>query len=600
MQHLAALTEGWAAGVHLAALSFDAGARPDRLMRRLVETDRSLIDFLMSEVIDLQEPEMLQFLVTTAELGEFDAALCDAVLERSDSAEVLAAVRSANLFLVGLDGDGARYRYHHLFGEFLRARLRSVDAPRIPVIHRSAAAAFDGRGDLVNAIRHSLRAGDTAGALERLTTRIATATTLDDQSTAGLVAQEWLAERGVAELRSAPQRILVCVVALNAAHMRGEADMWIRRVAAIEPELDHDSRYVFEQTTSFHLLYQGDPAGALLAAERAQAVLAEGPVDSIWVPTLPMMFLQAQFWLGNAADAAATIDAYERFPVRSPVVELVRMPAHGSQVAVQRGDFVTADRLATQAEAAARRIGLPPDSFGMAELVASAADVALEWNRTADAEARIEHLMRIVDNGRRPLLEVTCHLLFARLASMRRDDVVLEVHLDRARRVIPEAALPVVAHIDRVQLLLEVQRGDLSAAESVLRRLPSSVETDLLEARIRLSVGDDQGGRDVLARVTDLALPRRHIEHRLLTALANAGGDLPVAHAALDDALGVAERWAGSRRSWRTGRSCGSCCARSRLSASSASTSTSCWRRPRVQPRRHDNDGWSSATWWIR
>src|SRR4029078_2492347 len=138
---------------------------------------------------------------------------------------------------------------------------------------RSAAAAFDDRGDLVNAIRHSLRAGDTEGALQRLTTHIATATTLDDQSTGGIVAQEWLAERGLAELRSAPQRVLACVVALNAAHMRAEADVWIGRVTAIQSELDHDSRYVFEHTHSFHLLYQGDPAGALEAADRAQAIL---------------------------------------------------------------------------------------------------------------------------------------------------------------------------------------------------------------------------------------------------------------------------------------------------------------------------------------
>jgi phytoene dehydrogenase-like protein len=189
------------------------------------------------------------------------------------------------------------------------------------------------------------------------------------------------------------------------------------------------------------------------------------------------------------------------------VVELVRMPGYGSQVAVQRGDYLTAERLATQAETAARRLGLPPDSFAMAELVASAADVALEHNRTAEAEARIEHLMRIVDNGRRPLLEVGCHLLFARLAMMRRDDVVAEVHLDRARQVIPEATPPVVAHIDRVQLRHELQRSDLSAAESILGRLPPSVESDLLEARVRLSAGDDGGARDVLARFFTRARP---------------------------------------------------------------------------------------------
>jgi LuxR family maltose regulon positive regulatory protein len=322
--------------------------------------------------------------------------------------------------------------------------------------------------------------------------------------------------------------------------MRVEADRWIRRVRAIEAELDHDSRYVFEQTCSFHFLYRGDPAGALAAAERAQAVLDEGPVDSIWVPTLPMMFLQAQFWLGDTAGAVALIGAYERFPVRSPVVELVRMPAHGSQVAVQQGDFVKADRLATEAAAGARRIGLPPDSFGMAELVASAADVALEWDRSTEAEAHIEHLMRIVDNGRRPLLELTCHLLFARLASTRGDDVVVEVHLDRARRVIPEATPAVLAHIDRVRLRHQLRGGGVAAARSLLGRLPPSAERDLLDARIRLCVGDEKGARDVLERLRHLGVPRLHIEHQILAGLATARADLEAAHEFVRDGLHAA------------------------------------------------------------
>ena len=117
------LTEGWPVGVHLAGLSLRQATDPERVLSRLVDTDRSLIDFLMSEVIELQSDDMQEFLAVTGQLETFDAALCDAVTDRTDSAEILERVSAANLFLVGLDREGRWYRYHHLFNEFLRARI---------------------------------------------------------------------------------------------------------------------------------------------------------------------------------------------------------------------------------------------------------------------------------------------------------------------------------------------------------------------------------------------------------------------------------------------------------------------------------------------
>ncbi len=136
------LTEGWTAGVQLAGLSLQAHPRPVDLLRSLAESDRSLVDFLMNEVIDLQPEVIRDFLLVSAELESFDATLCDGVRDDHDSAEILERVRAANLFLVQVDPDDVWYRYHHLFGQFLRARLRATD-PResrssTPLLPRSA------------------------------------------------------------------------------------------------------------------------------------------------------------------------------------------------------------------------------------------------------------------------------------------------------------------------------------------------------------------------------------------------------------------------------------------------------------------------------
>src|SRR3954454_5247712 len=275
LDRLEDLTEGWATGVYLAGLSLRAAPEPEGMLRRLVDTDRSLVDFLMNEVIELQPDELRDFLMVTAQLDSFDAALCDAVTGRSDSAGMLEGIRAANLFLVGLDRDGAWYRYHHLFGEFLRARLRVVAPDRVPLIHLVAADAYTERGDLVSAVRHSMAAGDSEAALTNLATHMATASSLGDQDVIGAAARTWLAEYGAAALERAPIGILECVLALDATGGGDAAVQWLQRVEAREPAPAPASRFLLQGAWGFHLLYQGDPAGALARARAAEAVLRD-------------------------------------------------------------------------------------------------------------------------------------------------------------------------------------------------------------------------------------------------------------------------------------------------------------------------------------
>ncbi|HEU5456144.1 MAG TPA: hypothetical protein VFU85_10725, partial [Nocardioides sp.] len=297
LEQLESLTEGWAAGVHLAGLSLRGERVSEAMMRRLAATDRGLIDFLMNEVVDLQPAELLEFLMVGAELGEFDAELCDQVMGSSDGRVMIERVAAANLFLVGLDDEGTWFRFHHLFGEFLRARLRRTDPDRVGVIHRAAADSFGRRGDLLTAVRHSLSAGDTDGALDRLTTYMANSTTLADQSVGAAAAQAWLDEHGATTLDDSPERILSCVVALNGSNRHDAAEVWLRRVEANESHLDLAGRCTLEVVRSFHLLYAGDPERALPHAEKALAIAEEHHLDGVWVPSIPLMTVQAHLWL---------------------------------------------------------------------------------------------------------------------------------------------------------------------------------------------------------------------------------------------------------------------------------------------------------------
>ena len=120
---LVSRTEGWAAGLYLAALSLRGRADAAELIGSFAGDDRHIVDYLSTEVLAGQPPEIREFLLRTAVLGRLCGPLCDAVTGGGGSAAVLERIERENLFLVPLDTTREWYRYHHLFGELLRHEL---------------------------------------------------------------------------------------------------------------------------------------------------------------------------------------------------------------------------------------------------------------------------------------------------------------------------------------------------------------------------------------------------------------------------------------------------------------------------------------------
>ena len=116
-------TEGWPAGLYLAALWLRDLEDPDEGVRAFAGSARHVGDYLTTEVLTALPPETRDFLVQTSVLGRFTPELCDAVLGRQDSAGVLSELARSNMFLVALEARGEWYRYHHLFGELLALEL---------------------------------------------------------------------------------------------------------------------------------------------------------------------------------------------------------------------------------------------------------------------------------------------------------------------------------------------------------------------------------------------------------------------------------------------------------------------------------------------
>jgi LuxR family maltose regulon positive regulatory protein len=177
-------TEGWAAGLQMAALSMRDRQDVVGFIEGFSGTQRYILDYLLEEVLLVQPPEVQQFLLYTSILERLSAPLCDALLAdgdhtqlsgQSDSHAMLDRIERANLFLVPLDDERVWYRYHHLFADLLRARLDQLYPKLSQQLHLRAAAWLAEAGMTVEAVNHTLSAGEydrAARLVERNTTRL--------------------------------------------------------------------------------------------------------------------------------------------------------------------------------------------------------------------------------------------------------------------------------------------------------------------------------------------------------------------------------------------------------------------------------------------
>jgi LuxR family maltose regulon positive regulatory protein len=164
VESLVARTEGWPAGLQLAAMSLATSADRRALVAAFGASHRYIQEFLMEEVLDGYSDELRSLMVRMSVMDRICGPLMDAVLERSGSADQLAELARTNLFLIPLDDAGTWYRFHHLFGQLLRAELDRSAPGLAPALHKRASLWFDVAGEPADAITHVLRAGNVASA----------------------------------------------------------------------------------------------------------------------------------------------------------------------------------------------------------------------------------------------------------------------------------------------------------------------------------------------------------------------------------------------------------------------------------------------------
>jgi len=157
-------TEGWIAGLQLAALSMQGREDVSGFIRAFAGDDRYIVDYLVEEVLQRQPEHVKSFLLQTSILDRLSGSLCDAVTDREDGKGTLEALERDNLFIVPLDDKRHWYRYHHLFADVLHAHSMEAQSDRVPTLHQRASEWYERNGLPSDAVRHALAAEDFARA----------------------------------------------------------------------------------------------------------------------------------------------------------------------------------------------------------------------------------------------------------------------------------------------------------------------------------------------------------------------------------------------------------------------------------------------------
>lgn len=153
-------TEGWIAGLQLAALSMQAHENKSEFIEEFAGNNRYIMDYLIEEVLKTQTEDVKEFLLKTSILDQFSSSLCNSLLGRGESQTIIEKLESSNMFIVPLDSERKWFRYHHLFADLLKQRLLLKDKSQVDELHSKASTWFEENDMVELAIKHSLNIGN--------------------------------------------------------------------------------------------------------------------------------------------------------------------------------------------------------------------------------------------------------------------------------------------------------------------------------------------------------------------------------------------------------------------------------------------------------
>ena len=565
-------TEGWIAGLQLAALSLRGIADREEVadfIQAFTGSNRFVIDYLADEVLARQPPQVRDFLLRTAILDRLHGPLCDAVTGGTDSSRTLADLERGNLFVVPLDTERSWFRYHHLFADVLHARLLAEHPEQVPDLHQRASGWFAARGLVADAVRHALAAEDfdrAAYLIEEALPQIRP--TRQD----GLLLT-WV--------RSLPERLVrrspvLCILSGWSLLMAGDLDAVESRLddaeaalaaGAQDPDLaatwaDTEDLRTAPATVSVYRASlaqaRGDVAGTVRHARHVLDLA--GPEDH-FLRGAGGGYLGLAVWAsGNVAEALSTFsEAVRSLHAAGNFVDELDTTIPLADMWVASGRPGRARRLFEQALQTAAAGG-PPYPRATADLHVGLAELDRELDDLPRADAHLETARVLAERASITENRHRWYVVMAQVCATRGDNDTATRLLDQAETLYRHGFYPDVRPIAALKARVQIAGGDLSSADAWAEDRAVSVDDEpdylreyehLTLARLRLAQHRadqliDGGAHAAAVTVMVGLLDRLHaaaeeagrdgsvLEIRVLQALAHqARGDLPEALAVL-------------------------------------------------------------------
>jgi LuxR family maltose regulon positive regulatory protein len=333
-------TEGWAAGLYLAALSLRGHPSPNVFIREFTGNNRFVVDFLAEEVLSRQTAETRQFLARTSILSRFCAPLCDAVVGSDNAAEIIDVLERENLFVVPLDDTRQWFRYHRLFAQVLRGELARLEPDIVPVLHARASAWHRRWGLADEAISHGHAAGDVAGVVDLIARhwyayvdsgRVATV-------------RGWLNLLGTSAVSADPVAAHCGAWAAALSGDRESLRHWLPIVAAggHDEPLPDGIRSLQSSAALLKGTFGFDGIGPMRDAAAEAAALETDPA-SPWYALARASYAAALYWSGDLAAAAEQAQAAAAGTASIALIRLLGF-AFLSLIATEQGNLDEAER----------------------------------------------------------------------------------------------------------------------------------------------------------------------------------------------------------------------------------------------------------------
>ena len=505
-------TEGWAAGLRLAALSLAGHEDPERFAAEFSGSERTVADYLLAEVLERQPEEVRRLLLRTSVLERVSGPLADALTGGSGGERMLAELEQANAFVVSLDAGRSWFRYHHLFADLLQLALRRTTPGEVTALHETAAGWFAEHGFPVEAIRHAQAARDWALAARLLadnwpglhlggqaaTVHVILAgfpagATAADAELATVAAADELAQGSLEEA----ERLLGLAArrfegpASVSAGRRGQAQLLLGVVRLLLARQHGNLPVVAEEARRLQALTEApDAVPAGLGEElRALALVNLGITE---------------YWGGRLAEAEPHLER--------PYLEFLGLAHRTSIATVRSSPYALAEERARQTIELARRHGWTDEpAAGIAYNTLAAGGIwrrqleeAADWVRRAERTLRAEAdpMTAIVIRYIRALLE---------LARGRYQEVLATFEAaERLSRLLDAPDWPLMrARALRLHALVrlgETGRADLDIAE-IGKQGPLSGEIRMALAALRIAQDDPHAATVALAPVLSGAVP---------------------------------------------------------------------------------------------